>query len=52
MGTLEMCEICKDKAFFPVRHERIDNYEYIKYHARYLLTPNHPYYYHEYQYGN
>lgn len=51
LGTLEMCEICKEKVFHPVRHGRIDNFEYIKYHARDVLTPNHSFYFHEYLYG-
>lgn len=50
-GTLEMCEICKTKVFHPVRHGRVDNYRYIQYHARDLLTPVMPAFYHEYKYG-
>lgn len=50
-GTEEICEICKLRVFHKVHQGRIDNNKYISYHARDLLTPNHPHFYHEYIYG-
>lgn len=44
----ERCLICKDEVVFPVRLGRIDNTEYISYHMREVLMPQHPLYSHEY----
>lgn len=36
-GMLEICRKCKDKRFF-----KDNNKEYLSYHLRSLLQPNHP----------
>ena len=47
-GVLERCSICSQEEFFPVSEGRIDNVEYLSYHARQALPKQHPYFNHEY----
>lgn len=47
-GISEICSICKNKIFFPVKDGRIDNMEYIDHHKREVLPEWHPYFKHEY----
>lgn len=51
-GILERCEICHLEVFFPVVNGSIDNLEYLSYHARQALMPQHPYFKHEYEHTN
>lgn len=48
-GILERCEICGQEEFFKVIDGRIDNVEYLSYHARQALLPFHPLFAHEYE---
>lgn len=48
-GMLERCSICGQEEFFTVVEGRIDNLEYLYYHARQALPKQHPYFKHEYQ---
>lgn len=41
LGVLEMCQICKKKKFFKIIQGRLNNMEYLAYHNREALTPNH-----------
>jgi hypothetical protein len=41
----EICEICGDRQFF-----KGDNLEYVDYHAKQMIFPQHPLYYHETNY--
>ena len=47
-GVLERCEICGDEVFHKVVDGRIDNNEYLSYHARQALMPQHEYFKREY----
>lgn len=47
-GVLERCEICAEEAFFQVADGRIDNEEYLSYHARQALMPQHELFAREY----
>lgn len=47
-GVEEVCEICGEQVFFKVVNGKTDNYEYMSYHARQFLMPQHPYFKHEY----
>ena len=48
-GVLERCEICSEEVFFPIVNGRVDNTDYISYHARQALPSNHPQFTHEYR---
>lgn len=50
-GVLERCDICGDELFSPVVDGRVDNMEYLSYHARQALMPHHELYKHEYEYN-
>ena len=50
-GVLEVCEICGLDKFFRILDGKVDNYEYMAWHARQALFPAHPYYYHEREYN-
>lgn len=47
-GVLERCEICNEEVFFPVANGRPDNVNYLSYHARNALMPQHEYFIREY----
>lgn len=47
-GVEELCEICKDIRYYKTIDGAIDNIEYLSYHERDILTPQSPYFYHEY----
>lgn len=47
-GVLERCSICNQEEFFSVSDGRIDNVEYLSYHARQALMKQHPYFNREY----
>ncbi len=49
-GVLEVCEICKCKQFFKVIDDKLNNADYMSYHFRNVLPPNHPFFYHENNY--
>lgn len=44
----ETCGICGKSVYFKICNGRINNLDYIKYHMRQVLTPQHNLYYHEY----
>lgn len=44
-GVEEVCEVCKRKKFFK---KNVSNREYLSYHLRQALQPNHKLFYHEY----
>lgn len=50
-GVLEVCEICGLDKFFRIIDGKVDNTEYMAWHARQALFPLHPYYYHEREYS-
>lgn len=50
VGVLERCEICGQEEFFPVVDGRVDNAEYLSYHARQALMKQHELFNHEYKY--
>jgi len=47
-GVAEICERCKERVYFPVRNGTIQNEEYLNWHKRDFLFPQHPYFKHEY----
>lgn len=47
-GIEEICVRCKERIFLKVINGRIDNLNYIDYHKRDILFPQHPYFKHEY----
>jgi len=47
-GVHEICERCQQEEVFAVVNQQTDNLEYLSYHLRSALTPNHPLYYAEY----
>ena len=47
-GVVEMCEICGQREFFKVVDGRVDNVNYLSFHARQALPPQHPRFIHEY----
>lgn len=49
-GVFEVCDRCRQRVFFRVSNGRINNENYLKYHARQALPPNHPLFYREYFY--
>ncbi len=49
-GVMEICEICRTKRFFRVVQGKVNNMEYMRYHMRQALRPEHPLFYHEYEY--
>lgn len=48
-GVLEVCEICGIDKFFSIIDGRVDNFEYMSFHMRQALFPQHPYYTHEHE---
>lgn len=46
--SLEVCEICGQEEYFQVVDGRVDNMNYIEYHARQCLPKQHPLFRHEY----
>lgn len=50
-GVNEACSRCGKNVFFKVMEGRADNQEYLKYHTRQALTPEHPSFYREYFYS-
>jgi len=46
-GVLEVCEICGLDKFFRIIDGKIDNYEYMDWHLRQALPPQHDHYVHE-----
>ena len=46
----EVCERCGQEEYFQIVDGRIDNLTYIDYHMRQVLVPQHPLFFHEYQY--
>jgi hypothetical protein len=49
-GVLEACEICGITKFFRIIEGKVDNVEYMSYHLRQALPPEHEYYDHEHFY--
>lgn len=49
-GVLEVCQICKIKKFFKVIDGKLNNADYMSWHFKNVLPPNHPMYYHENHY--
>lgn len=49
-GIEERCQICGDQQIFKMIDGRADNLEYIDYHMRQVLFPQHPLFHHEYKY--
>ena len=47
-GVLERCEICGQEEFFQIIDGRVNNENYLAYHARQALLPQHELYIHEY----
>lgn len=47
-GVMERCEICGQEEFFPVIDGQIDNQNYLSFHARQALMPQHELFKHEY----
>ena len=50
IGVMEVCEICKMKKIFKLVDEQADNLSYMNWHIRSALPPNHPLFYHEFEY--
>lgn len=48
-GVQELCLICKKVVWFPMSNGKIDHNNYVSYHIRDILTPNHPQFYKEYE---
>ena len=48
--TVELCILCKNKFYFKTVGGNPDNLEYLDYHARQVLFPQHPFYQHEYEF--
>lgn len=46
----EVCSLCGKSIFHKVFYGQTDNNDYLKYHARQALFPQHQLYYHEYHY--
>ena len=46
--VVEMCARCKDRKYFAVVQNRMNNLEYVDYHVRQCLQPWHPLYQREY----
>lgn len=49
-GVLELCEICKKTKFFKILNGGVDNNKYMDWHIRAALIPNHPLFYHEFEF--
>lgn len=47
----ETCEICGESKYFPIIDGRTNNTEYLEYHMRQALVPQHELFYHEYKYN-
>lgn len=47
-GVVEICDICGQKEFFKIVNDRVDNINYLAYHARQALPPQNPLFIHEY----
>ena len=47
-GVLERCQICGQEEFFLMIDGRIDNINYLSYHARQALLKEHELFQHEY----
>lgn len=47
-GVLERCELCGEEQFFPIVNGELDNIDYLSYHARQALMPQHELFIHEY----
>jgi hypothetical protein len=45
----ERCEICKDTKIFKLGYGPLNNLEYLDYHLREALPPQHPLYEHEHK---
>lgn len=50
-GVLEVCEICKKRMFFKLIDGKPDNQNYMNYHIRSALPPQHPLYFHEHEFN-
>lgn len=50
-GVLEVCEICKLRHSFKVIDEKLNNADYMNWHIRNALPPQHPLYFHEHEYS-
>jgi hypothetical protein len=44
----EVCVRCHERVYHKIVDERVDNRNYVSYHAREVLQPNHPLFLHEY----
>lgn len=48
-AVMERCEICHKSKVFQIRNGRVNNNEYIAWHIRQMLVPNHNLFSHEYE---
>ena len=43
-GVLEVCEVCHLRKFFKILDDKIDNEEYMSWHLKQVMPPDHPMY--------
>lgn len=43
-GVLEVCEICHQRKFFKLIDGQVNNKNYMSYHIKSILPPQHPFY--------
>lgn len=49
-GVHEVCRRCNNQKFFRTAYEKVDNDEYLAYHVKQALPPEHPSFYREFFY--